>query len=275
MKNLFFLIFLFLFFKSEAQYFYKDLIAAAEINQLKKIYTENRINKVISVGYTPNGNAFADYNEIQEHDLLNKQVRISTTENRSLSTLTYTFDELGRIESVLDSSATVLSYSSYKYDSTGNLTEIKNSMTDSLRTATQTEIHIWSYKDGKPLKMWRIINETDSMEVRFNSDDKGNIIEEQYFKKARLYDLVYYYYDDKNRLTDIVRYNIRAKKLLPDFMFEYDNDNRVIQKITTTSNQNIGYLTWRYLYNEKGLKTKEALFNKEKKLLGRIDFSYN
>jgi hypothetical protein len=57
-------------------------------------------------------------------------------------------------------------------------------------------------------------------------------------------------------------------------MFEYDDNNRLIQKITTTSNLNLGYLTWRYLYNEKGLKTKEALFNKEKQLQGRIDYSY-
>ena len=30
-----------------------------------------------------------------------------------------------------------------------------------------------------------------------------------------VYDRIYYYYDEKNRLTDIVRYNKKAKKLLP------------------------------------------------------------
>ena len=275
MKNLSFLILLFPFFKADAQYYYKDLVAAAEINHIKKSYSENRINKVTSTGYTPNGNAANDYYETQEHDPVNNQIKISTTENTSLSILTYKFDNLGRIETVLDSSTNVLSYSTYKYDPAGNLAEINNLMTDSSRTSTQTETHLWIYKDGRPEKMWRIINKTDSMEVRFRPDEKGNIIEEQYFKKNKLYDQVYYYYDNTNRLTDIVRYNTKAKKLLPDFMFEYDEFNRVIQKITTTSNQNIGYLTWRYLYNEKGLKTKEALFNKEKKLLGRIDFSYN
>ena len=122
--------------------------------------------------------------------------------------------------------------------------------------------------------MWRIINKTDSLAIRFKTDENGNITEEQNFKKGNASDLTYYYYDDKNRLTDIVRYNTKAKRLLPDFMFEYDDQGRVIQKITTTSKLNLGYLTWRYLYNEKGLKTKEALFNKEKQLQGRIDYSY-
>jgi hypothetical protein len=66
----------------------------------------------------------------------------------------------------------------------------------------------------------------------------------------------------------------KLKKLLPDFMFEYDDNDRVIQKITTTSNSLLGYLIWRYIYNDKGLKTKEALFNKDKELTGKIDFTY-
>jgi hypothetical protein len=57
-------------------------------------------------------------------------------------------------------------------------------------------------------------------------------------------------------------------------MFEYDEQDRVVQKITTTSSLNLGYLIWRYIYNEKGLKTKEALFNKDKELTGKIDYNY-
>ena len=62
---------------------------------------------------------------------------------------------------------------------------------------------------------------------------------------------------------------------LPDFLFEYDDSDRVIQKITTTSGKKIGYFIWRYVFNEKGLKTKEALFNKDKELQARIDYTYN
>ncbi len=122
--------------------------------------------------------------------------------------------------------------------------------------------------------MWRIINTTDSLELRFAADEDGNPGDERSFRKAVEASVVYYYYDDKNRLTDIVRYNTRLKKLLPDMMFEYDEQDRVIQKITTTSSLHMGYLIWRYLFDEKGLKIREALFNNEKELTGKIEYNY-
>jgi hypothetical protein len=86
--------------------------------------------------------------------------------------------------------------------------------------------------------------------------------------------VIYYYYDDRKRVTDIVRFNLKAKRLLPDVMFEYDDKDRVIQKITTTSSVNLGYLIWRYIFDDKGLKSKEALFNDDKQLTGKIEYSY-
>jgi hypothetical protein len=36
----------------------------------------------------------------------------------------------------------------------------------------------------------------------------------------------------------------------------------------------VGYNIWRYIFNEKGLKTKEALFNNDRELTGKIEYSY-
>lgn len=274
MKNLTCLALLFLFTRVDAQYFYKDLVGAAEIKQQMKIYMDNKIKKITSTGYTGNGSVSSDFDETMEIDADSRQLKITTISNRTVSRLIYKFDDKERLQSVVDSSADLKSISGYKYDNAGNIIEIKNSMTDTSGDFSQTEIHSWIYINNKPEKMWRIINNSDSLEVRFKTDEHGNVIEEHNFKKGKGTDPTYYYYDDKNRITDIVRYNAKAKRLLPDYLFEYDDANRVIQKITTLSNQNMGYLTWRYLYNEKGLKTKEALFNKEKQLQGRIDYSY-
>ena len=275
MKNLCFIAFLLTVFNTEAQYYYKDLLATADITQQMKIYKLNNIQKVTSTGYTPNGASTSVFNESQETDYKKRQLKITTFLNQSVSGIIYQFDELGRLLSIKDSSVGMISTSGYTYDKSGKLVEISNVISDSSQDFTQTELHVWIYKNDKPEKMWRIINKTDSLEVRFKTDETGNVIEEQNFKKGKGGDPLYYYYDTKNRLTDIVRYNNKAKRLLPDFMFEYDDKNRVIQKITTLSNLNLGYLTWRYLYDEKGLKIKEALFNKEKQLQGRIDYSYN
>jgi hypothetical protein len=85
---------------------------------------------------------------------------------------------------------------------------------------------------------------------------------------------VLYYYNDNNQLTDIVRYNARAKQLLPEYMFEYSTANQVIQKITVPSNSS-EYLIWRYQFNPQGLKTKEVIYDKQKKVTGKIEYQYS
>jgi hypothetical protein len=122
--------------------------------------------------------------------------------------------------------------------------------------------------------MLKILNNNDTTEVRFTLGERGNVVEELPFIKHVSGEKTYYYYDDKNRLTDIVRYNAKARRLLPDYMFEYTDKNRVSQKITTLSMMDLGYLIWRYVYDDKGLKTKEASFNKDKVMTGKIEYSY-
>ena len=275
MKNFSSLILLLIVIQSNAQYYYKDLLATTDINEKMKIYILNNVHKVIATGYTSNGTATSNFNETQESDFKNKQLSITTVLNQNTNRIIFKFDENGRLQNLNDSSTGMISNSVYTYDVSGKLVEISNTIKDSSQDFSQTESHLWMYKNNSPEKMWRIINMTDSLEVRFKSDESGNIIEEQNFRKEKGSDPTYYYYDDKNRLTDIVRYNTKAKRLLPDFMFEYDEKNRVIQKISTISNIGLGYLIWRYLFDEKGLKTKEALYNKEKQLQGRIDYTYN
>ena len=275
MKKLPFLLLLLLFFHANSQYYYKDLVAAADITRLMKTYTANNIKKVTARGVTPEGTATSDFSEVGE--INGPVLKVTTNSNKAISTLKYSFNDHGLLISAVDSTLNVKSTSTYTYDANGKIISISNAATDADSSGdfSQTEIHQYIYKDGKLDRMWRIINKKDSLEVRFGTDEHGNVIEERNFRRGVLADPIYYYYDDRNRLTDIVRFNYKANRLLPDFLFEYDDNDRVIQKITTTSGNNLGYLTWRYLFDEKGLKIKEALFNKDKQLQGRIDYSYN
>ena len=275
MKKLPFLLLLLLFFHANSQYYYKDLVAAADITRLMKTYTANNIKKITAKGITPEGGASSEFSEVGE--INGTTLRVTTNNNKAIATLKYSFNDRGQLISSVDSAINVKSTSTYTYDANGKIISISNAATDADSSGdfSQTEVHQYIYKDGKLDKMWRIINKKDSLEVRFGTDEHGNVIEERNFRRGVLADPVYYYYDDRNRLTDIVRFNYKANRLLPDFLFEYDDNDRVIQKITTTSGNNLGYLTWRYLFDEKGLKTKEALFNKDKQLQGRIDYSYN
>jgi antitoxin component YwqK of YwqJK toxin-antitoxin module len=275
MKKLPFLFLLLFYFAASSQYYYKDIVAAADITRLMKTYTANNVKKITAKGITPEGSPSSEFSEVGEVN--ETTLKVTTNNNKAISTLKFNFNDRGQLINSVDSAINVKSTSTYNYDANGKIMSISNSATDADSSGdfSQTEIHQYIYKDGKLDKMWRIINKTDSLEVRFVTDEHGNVIEERNFRRGVLADPVYYYYDDRNRLTDIVRFNYKANRLLPDYLFEYDDNDRVIQKITTTSGNNLGYLTWRYLFDEKGLKTKEALFNKDKQLQGRIDYSYN
>lgn len=277
MNKLLFLLATLFFYEANSQYYYKDIVAAADLNRQMKTYISNGVHKVTATGITPEGTASSDFSELYEISSNGTSLKITTRINRTVSSLRHSFNDRGFLTSTVDSAAGVKSISIYTYDASGKIISISNSATDADSSAefSQTEIHQYIYKDGKLEKMWRIINKTDSLEVKFVVDSNGNVLEERNYRRGVFTDPIYYYYDGKNRLTDIVRFNYKANRLLPDYLFEYDANDRVIQKITTTSGNNLGYVTWRYLFDERGLKTKEALFNKEKQLQGRIDYSYN
>lgn len=277
MKKLPYLTVFLFFFQANSQYYYKDIVAAADITKQMRTYVVNNVKKVTATGITPQGTSASDFSETHEILSGGTMLKITTRNNQEVSSLRHIFNSSGQLLSTIDSTVGVRSVSNYSYDANGRITSISNTATDADSSGdfSQTEVHNYSYKDGKLDKMLRTINGKDSLEVRFGVDENGNVIEERNYKTRVLSDPTYYYYDDKHRLTDIVRFNYKANRLLPDFLFEYDDSDRVIQKIATMAGRNMGYLTWRYLFNEKGLKTKEALFNKEKQLQGRIDYSYN
>ena len=271
-----FLLLLF-FFQANSQYYYKDIVAAADITRQMKTYVANNVKKVTAAGVSAEGTPVTDFSET--HEVLGNGtiLKITTRNIQVISSVRYTFNAAGQLINVVDSSEGIRSVSNYTYNADGKITSISNTTTDADSSGlfSQTEVHNYSYKDGKLDLMWRIINKTDSAEVRFLTDKDGNVIQELNVKRGAFSDPIDYYYDDRNRLTDIVRFNHKADRPLPDFMFEYDDNNRVIQKITVVSSSKLGYLIWRYLYNEKGLKTKEAMYNKDKERRGTINYTYN
>ncbi|MGF2412505.1 MAG: hypothetical protein ACQUYJ_09270, partial [Ferruginibacter sp.] len=78
--------------------------------------------------------------------------------------------------------------------------------------------------------------------------------------------------DTKNRITDVVRLNQFNQKMLPDYMFEYNNAGLITQ-MTTTEEGGSYYFIWKYSY-ENGLRTKEKCYSKERRLMGSIEYEY-
>lgn len=258
-----------------AQYYYNDIVGTSEINNRFKIYLDSKVKTITATGFDPQGVKTTDFNEWQEIDAANNILNISTRNGQQVTRQLYQFDAQQRLVTIIDSSTNLKSTTNYRYDNAGKLAAIKVVVEDTAQGLSNSEEHQWSYNtQSKPEKMLRIRNSTDSLEYKFTLDERGNLADEQLIRWGQGVDPTYYYYNDNNLLTDIVRYNNKAKKLLPDFMFEYDDKGRVIQKITILSTMQSDYLIWRYLFNEQGLKTKEALYSKTKELKGRIDYAY-
>ena len=267
----------------QAQYYYKDIVGTRQFNQTIKLYLNNKVSSVEATGFDGEGRKNSDFSESQYFFGDRNLLKISTRDKVTISNQYYRFDAKGLLTTISDTSVSLVSSSTYTYDEKNNPVAIKNIITDADDSINQTEIHQWFYNgDGKPVRMLRILNNNDTTDVRFTIDEKGNVTEELPFIKKIGREKTYYYYDTKNRLTDIVRFNVKAGRLLPDYMFEYSSDNLVIQKITTLSTNGLPYLTWRYVYDNKGLKTKEATFikpreatsNQDQLMTGKIEYSY-
>jgi len=275
MRSIFFFVLLGSTLSMRAQYYYNDIVGTMETNKQMQIFLANKVRMVVATGFDQNGVKATDYAEVQEIKENGRALKFSSRVNNNYGSYYNRFDASGRLISITDSSTTVQSITTYQYDAAGRIVKVENTVKDTANDFNQTEIHQYYYRsDGKLDRMWRSINNSDSLEIRFTVDEEGNISDEKTFRRGVENGTVYYYYDDKGRLTDVVRYNTKYKKLLPDMMFEFDDKNNVIQKITTTSSLHMGYLIWRYVYNANGLKTKEALFNDNKEMTGKIEYAY-
>lgn len=281
MKYILFILCFFTVTVLPAQYYYNDIIGTRETGLLQQTYTAAQVRLVNAAGFDNKGTRATNFSEVHEVKENGRLIRVSAIRNMNKTVTLSRFDQQGRLISITDSASDVQGVTTYSYGDDGMLNKVENTVRDSSDAFDLTETHFWYYDEkGRPVKMWRVIknagalNNTDSLEVRFVNDEDGNTGEERTYRNGKETGYIYYYYDDQNRLLDVVRFNTRLKKLLPDIMFEYDDAGRIAQKTTTTSSAHLGYLIWRYIYNDKGLKTKEVLFNSDKEITGRIEYTY-
>lgn len=274
MKSSFLISFLLIATAINAQYYYKDIIGTRETADLIKAYRTNKVNRVLLNSYDAENTKNDDFYVEQVFSLPNQMLKtISRSGVTNESVLISYADANGNVIKTIDSSETITTTTVYNYNTEGVLQSVISTSSDSAHTTNQTEEHRWEYSNGKIARMLRIKDKKDTAYISFKTDEKGNIIEEQSVRKGIASEPVYYYYDSNNRLTDIVRFSNKAKRLLPEYLFEYSPANQVIQKITVPANSS-DYLIWRYQYDTRGLKIREAVFDKHKQLTGKIEYLY-
>lgn len=257
-----------------SQYFYKDIWNTSQLNRDSKKLKDENIKAILMKSFEDDGSISEGFFCERKFD---KDFSVSTMMSKSYITgnsVTLTFYNDGAmVTRVIDSTASSVNRTDYAYDhkrlKTLNTWTHSSTANDGIK-----ESHEYIYNSAGQLD--RMIRKKMGVEfstINFVLDKAGNVTEEYESVHGKLVKSFFYYYDERNRLTDVVHNSERAKRLLPDYLYEYDASGQPIQMISTeemTSN----YFIWKYLYNERNLKKTEKCFSKEKRLLGSIEFSY-
>jgi len=257
-----------------AQFYYKDLVTTQQINHSFQLYKANKVSTVKLNSFEGNMPVTEGFTcEQKVNAPVNQLVTYTKTADAGETYLTAFHDQQGLLIRTIDSTEDAVSTSTYKYDAAKRLIEINVNTRATDNSSSTNERHSWEYNQaGKPVKMLRVRNQNDSSTVNFTLDEKGNVGEEETFLKGSSEGKVYYYYDDKNRLTDVVRYNVRARRLLPDYIFEYEDDELSTMTVVPEGTDN--YQKWYYKYDDNGLKLVDFCFNKKNIMLGKVEYVY-
>jgi hypothetical protein len=263
----------FIFQTTLCQYYYNDIISLKQSNEIYAVLKRNNVTLVTATSVESDNTPTTGFSYKRQITNNGSLVITDISLEATGPTETQEFYANNLLSKSVDSSANVLTTVNYKYNQDGNIDWIETQTDDTSRNMHSVEVHKWFYTNNIPDSMLRIKDNADTTFVHFKKDDKQNIIEELWMKKNRIIEHYYYYYNDLSQLTDIVRFNTRAQRMLPDFLFAYNN-NGTLSQLTQVPQGSSDYITWQYVYDERGLKIKDALFDKHQQLLGTVTYTY-
>ena len=257
------------------QYYYKDIVSNKQARQEKTVLKEQKIRTIEVHSFegdkSPSEGFFCEKKISKDYRRIETYTRAYTA-GKSLVTSIY--NDQGQLLQSTDSSDITVSSSTYQYNIDGNISSIlsnSHSGDDDFSTSL-IEDHQFRYNGNKEVvQMLRVKNKKDSVLIDFIYDAHGNVTDE--IDASRNGQHYYYYYDAKDRLTDIVKFNVVFGKLKPDQTFEYNDSNQIIQMVSFEEGVNRNYYTWKYIYND-GLRIIEKCFSKENVLLGYFEYEY-
>jgi YD repeat-containing protein len=261
-----------------AQYYYQDIWNTRQTGQNMSLLKERevRVQEVQSLDASMNTDTDFKCQRVLSANY--RQMRsITRSPATGLSVMTSTFSTKGQLTKTVDSTESSITTIQYRYDTAGRLTDInsvslsqvggqKFRITDSRIYQYNPQGYLVSMVHKKSLG-------ADSTTVLFKTDQQGRVTEEQEYGKSIRSPRIYYNYDSQGRLTDVLRYHAGKKRMLPDYMFEYDAQQRLSQ-MTTVNAETSNYTIWRYQYDANGLPLKEECYGKQKELLGIVKYKY-
>lgn len=258
-----------------AQYYYNDIVATQQTNANYRLLRSNKIKKVKAINKDANDEVIDGFSIEQELTNNGRKMVTSTTTSEGLASEVVSYYENDRIIKTEQKQNNVSSTVEYAYDTEGRLLSIISKTQDTIINSLSKQEHFWQYNaKGQPDQMLRIENGKDTIKVVLVYEN-GSPAAEQWRKGNTKIETYYYYVDAGKRVTDIVRYNENNGKMLPDNLYEYDTEGRLVKMMQPLRTGGSNYLIWKYSYNAQGLKSREIAYDKSRKVLGIIEYSYN
>lgn len=256
------------------QYYINDIIGLKQSQEKYQLMRKNRIKTITGKSFEADGSNSPGFSLIQELQVDGKKMITSISNLNSASEKITNIYELSRLRRTVVNKSSIETKTDFQYNEKGLLSKIVSTTSDSTQKKPVSETHIWSYHpNNAPATMLKFGDGIDTIKIDFLVDSLGLILEEYWHRKEKLVETYYYYYNDKQQLTDIVRFNKKANKLLPDFVYEYNALNQLSNMIQ------IGFdgrsiVHWTYSYHSNGLRESETARDKEKNIIGKINFSF-
>lgn len=268
---------LLLFSTARAQYYYNDILSNRIARENFLLLKKAGIKNVTVSSSDPSGEPTEGFSVKQEVNTRNNTIETLTQSAYSNpSILTSIFSADGWPVASSDSTAGSVSRTSYTYgsDASHPLQTVSSTTGFPGEKINQfVEVRNYTTNGTRPLSLLRIKNGKDTLRVNFIAEEHGWVGEERWIQKGKTIETYYYYYDAAGRVTDITHFNKTARRILPDYAFEYDAQGRITSTITFINGTN-QYRTWRYTYDNRGLKTGEVVFNKYRQPEGKLVYSY-
>ena len=255
------------------QYYYNDIIATQQSQNQYQLLRTNKVKRIVAISFEEDRTPTEGFKLTQELSNDGKKLVTSTSNISGKTTETTSYFEQGKIKRTESYSNGIDNKMEYGYDATGNIKLFTLTTLDTAMNYHSVETREWlSNASGFYTAVIKIKNNTDSSLGSFVYEEEGNLVEEHWKKKNKEIETYYYYYNQLHQLTDIVRYNTRLKKLIPDYQYEYDEKGRAIQMTQLTASGK--YFVWKYTYNDKGLKISETCTDNKKLQVGNIEYRY-
>jgi YD repeat-containing protein len=260
-----------------AQYYYQDIYNTQQTIANMALLKENKVKAQSVQSLDANQEMDNDFTCLRLLGPGYRQMRSITRSGATgLSIMTTSFSTKGTLTKTTDSTNSSISTVQYQYNDQGQLQHI-----NTISQAREGKFRVdesRAYQYDSLGHLARMIqkkgnNATDSTIITFKTNDKGQVTEELESGKNTPGKRIYYNYDASGRLTDIFRYHPSRKKMLPDYIFEYNAQNK-LSKMTTVNMETSSYTIWKYNYLSSGLPDKEECYGKGNELLGIIKYKY-